>query len=53
MVELSRKSNFSLGEDAKKNQEKYAINTSSNVAYDRKKLVNYDSTESINARIQY
>ena len=53
MVELSRKSNFSLGEDAKKKQEKYAINTSSNVAYDRRKLVNYDSTESINARIQY
>ena len=45
MVELSRKSNFSLGDDAKKQHEKYAINTSSNVAYDQKKLVNYDSSE--------
>ena len=36
MVELSRKSNFNIGEESRKKSENYAQETSSNVAYQYK-----------------
>ena len=38
MVELSRKSNFNIGEEARRKSETYAQETSSNVAYKYQEL---------------
>ena len=47
MVENSRKSNFNIGETAKIKAGGYAIDTSSNVAYNSQLLKSYDNAHAL------